>query len=53
MAVDPILPTEVPSSDDTVTEENEDDTVQILFVNTNSDEHGGTLLVPLLQEGSL
>jgi hypothetical protein len=31
-AVDPVLPSEVPSSDDTVTEENKDDTVQILFI---------------------
>ena len=41
-AVDPVLPSEVPSSDDTVTEENKDDTVQILFINTDSDEHGAT-----------
>ena len=51
-AVDPVLPSEVPSSDDTVTEENKDDTVQILFINTDSDEHGGNLPIPLPQEGS-
>ena len=50
--VDPVLPSEVPSSDDTITEENNDDTVQILFISTNSNEHGGNLPVPLLQEGS-
>jgi len=50
---DPVFPSEVPSSDDTVTKENKDDTVQILFVNTNSDEHGGNLPIPLPQEGSL
>ena len=52
-AVDPVLPSEVPSSDDTITEENNDDTVQILFVSTDSNEHGGNLPVPLPQEGSL
>jgi len=51
-AVDPVLPSEVPSSDDTVTEENKDDTVQILFVNTDSDEHGGNLPIPLPNEES-
>ena len=39
-------------SDDIVTKENENDIVQILFVNTESDEHGGNLPVPLPQEGS-
>ena len=39
-AVDPVLPSEVLSSNDTVTEESKDDTVQILFINTDSDEHG-------------
>ena len=52
MAVDPVLPSEGPPSDDTVTEETENDTIQILFVNTDSDEHGGNLPIPLLQEGS-
>ena len=42
-AVDLVLPSEVPSSDDTVTEENEDSTVQILFVNTNSNDQGNKL----------
>ena len=50
--VDPILPSEVPSSDDTVTEENKDDTVQILFVSTDSDEKGRNLPIPLPKEGS-
>lgn len=52
-AVDPVFPSKVPSSDDTVTEENKDETVQILFVSTDSDEHGGNLPIPLSQEGSL
>jgi len=52
MAVDPVLPSEDPSLDDTITEENKNDTVQILFVNTDSDEHRGGLPVPLPQEGS-
>lgn len=52
MAVDPILPSEGPPSDDTVSKKNENDTVQILFVNTESDEHGGNLPIPLPQEGS-
>ena len=51
-AVDPVLPSEDLSSNDTVTEENKDDTVQILFINTDSDEHGGNLPIPLPQEGS-
>ena len=50
--IDPVLPLEVPSSDDTVTEENKDDTVQILFVSTDFNEHGGNLPIPLPQEGS-
>jgi len=52
VAVDPILHSEDLSLDDTITEENKDDTVQILFVSTDSDEHGGSLPVPLPQEGS-
>jgi len=51
-AIDPVLPSKDPSSDDTLTEENKDDTVQILFINTDSDERGGSLPVPLPQEGS-
>ena len=47
MAVDPILPSEVSSSDDTIIEANENDTVQTLFVNTDSDELGSSLPVPL------
>ncbi len=39
--VDPVLPSEDPSSDDTVTGENKNDIVQILFVSTNSDDCGG------------
>jgi len=46
-AVEPVLPSKDLSLDDTVTEENKDDTVQILFVSTDSDEHGGNLPVPL------
>ena len=46
-AVDPVLPSEGPSLDDTITEENENDIIQILFVNTDSDEHGVSLPVPL------
>ena len=48
MAIDPVLSSEGPPSDDTVTKENENDTIQILFVNKESDEHGGNLPVPLL-----
>ena len=51
-AVDPVLSSEGPSLDDTITEENESDTVQILSVNTDSDEHGGNIPIPLPQEGS-
>ena len=40
-AVDPVLPSEDLSSNDTVIEANKDDTIQILFINTDSDEHGG------------
>ena len=50
--VDSVMPSEDPSSDDTVIEENKDDTVQILFISTDSDEHGGSLPFPLPQEGS-
>ena len=39
-AVDPVLSSEGPPSDDTVSKENENATVQILFVNTESNEHG-------------
>jgi hypothetical protein len=46
-AVDPVLPSECSSSKDTITEEKENDTVQILFVNTESDELGGSLPIPL------
>ena len=52
VAVDPVLPSEVLSSNDTVTRENKDDTVQILFISTDSNEHGRNLPVPLPQEGS-
>jgi len=51
-AVDPVLPSEALSSNDTITEENKDDTVQILFINTDSDEQGGNLPIPLSQEGT-
>ena len=52
MAVNPILSSEGPPSNDTVAKENENDTVQILFVNVDSDEHGGNIPIPLPQEGS-
>jgi len=52
IAVDPILSLECPPSDDTVTKKNENDTVQIIFVNIDFDEHGGNLPIPLPQEGS-
>jgi len=48
VAVDLVLSSEGPSSNDTITEENENDTVQILFVSTDPYEHGGNLPVPLL-----
>ena len=47
MAVNPVLYTESLPSDDTVTKENENDTIQILLINTESDEHGGNLPSPL------
>ena len=50
--VDSVLPSEDPSLDDTIIEENKNDTIQILFVNTDSDEHRDSLPVPLPQEGS-
>ena len=52
MAVDLVLSSEGPPSDDTIPKENGNSTIQILFVNTESDEHGGNLPVPLPQEGS-
>ena len=51
-AVDPVMPSEVLSLDDTFTEENEDSTVQILFVNADSNDQGNSLPIPLPQEGS-
>lgn len=52
VVVDQVLPSEGTSSDDTVTEENENDIIQILFVNIDSAEHRGNLPIPLPQEGS-
>jgi len=52
MVVDPVLPLEGPPSDDTISKENENDTVQIPFFNTESDEHGGNPPIPLQQEES-
>ena len=52
VAVDPVLPSEALSLNDTITEENKDDTVQILFINTDSDEQGGNFPIPLSQEGT-
>ena len=46
-AVDPIMASQDLPLDDTVTKENENDTIQIPFVNTDSDEHGGNLPIPL------
>ncbi len=53
VVADPVLPLEGQSSDDTITEEKENDTTQILFINVDSNELGGNLPIPLLQEGSL
>jgi len=47
IAVDPVLPLEDPPLDNTISKENENNTVQIPFVNTESDELGGNPLVPL------
>jgi len=47
MVVDMALPSEDPSLDDTITEENKNNTVQILFINTDSDEHRENILIPL------
>ena len=52
MAIDLVLSSEGPPSNDTVSKENENDTIQVLFVNIELDEHGGNLPVPLPQEGS-
>lgn len=49
MAVDPVLPSEGPPSDNMISKENENNTIQILFINTKSDELGGNPLVPLQQ----
>jgi len=49
--VDLVFPSEDPSLDDTITEENKNNTVQILLVNTNSDEHRDSLPIPLPKEG--
>jgi len=51
-AVDPVMPSEVLSTDDTFTEQNEDSTVQILFVNADSNDQGNNIPIPLPQEGS-
>lgn len=45
ITVDPVLP-----SDDIIPKESENDTVQILFFNSEPDELGGNLLVPSQQE---
>jgi len=50
--IDLILPSGGSSLNDTITEENKNNTIQILFVNTDSDEHAGRFPVPLPQEGS-
>jgi len=51
--VDPVLSLEGPPSDDIIIKENENDTIQIIFINMESDEHGGNLPILLPQEGSL
>lgn len=51
-AVEPVFPSEALSSNDTITEENKDDTVQILFISTDSDDQGGSATIPFSQEGS-
>lgn len=51
-AVEPVLPSKALSSNDTITEENKDDTVQILFINTDSNEQGDNAPIPLSQKGS-
>ena len=48
----PVFPSEDPSLYDTIIEENKNDTVQILFVNTDSNELRDSLPIPLPQEGS-
>jgi len=50
MAVNPVLPSKGPPSDDTVSKENENDTIQILFVDTESNELGGNPPISLQQE---
>ena len=47
MAVDLVLSSESPPLDDTVSKKNENETVQILFVNTEFDELGVNPPVPL------
>lgn len=47
MEIDPILSSEDLPLDDIVTKENENDIVQILFINIDFDEHGGNLPIPL------
>ena len=47
MVVDPVFSSKGPPFDDTFSKENENDTVQIPFVNTKSDEHGDNLPVAL------
>lgn len=46
MVVDPVLPSEGPPSDDTIPKENENDTIQILFITSESNELEGNPLVP-------
>ena len=46
MAVDPVLPSKNPPSDDIVSKEDENDTVQIIFVDTESNELGGNPPIP-------
>lgn len=50
MVVDLVLPSEGPPSDDTIPKENENNTIQNLFVDTKSNELGGNPPIPLQQE---
>jgi len=51
-AADPVLPSEDSYSIDIVTEESKDDTVHIIFIKIDSDEHQDNAPTPLSQEGT-
>jgi len=46
MEINPVLPSKNPPLDDIVSKEDENETVQILFVNIESNELGGNLPIP-------